>query len=389
MTDSELQLKWLQPDEVQDNPLNWREHPEYQTAALDDLIFGEDGVGWAGVGLVNDRREEDGWMSEEAVPTLIDGHDRKKVAAERGEAMPVLIGSWSPDDERKILLTLDPIASLAKTKTKELGQLLSSIQATTAPTRKLVDLITVSQLRVKEAKPDEVSDETMQAVATGSMPDKIYHLALNQLVPNSWSAHAMSGNEYARLVRSVESIGFIEPFVVRPIGDGKFEIVDGMQRYRVAVDKDMETVPCLIRHYDEDAAKLASLASNRLRGKFIPKRLAEILTDVRDTHGDELVTKTIGMEKKRMDSFGEASGYEYKVDEGTGVVERDYREYGVTDYSALDEKLTLIVGLESEDFHLVEEALNEISPNWGHALPVMVRQWREYVPQEVIDEPED
>ncbi len=378
----ELTFKYMYPSELQDNPMNWREHPEEQTEALDSLIFGEGGVGWAGAALVNNRTVENGWLEEEAIPTLIDGHDRKSVAEKNEQPIPVLIGEWSPEDEATILTTLDPIGSLAQTNTKKLSELLSTVRTKQQSVRKVLDNIRVTQLRVKEEVPDRFTAEDAKGLPDMAvMPTRIYNLDINQLEPNDYSAHAMSSTEYKRLVNSIQSIGLLEPFIVRPLGDGKFEIVDGQQRYRAALELGMTTVPCLIKKYTEDQARLANLASNRLRGKFIPKRLAENLNKLREKHGDEVVTKTIGMEKKRMDSFGEESGYEFKVDD-TGVIERDYREYGEADYTDLDDKLTFIVSLESLDFQFVEESLNKISPNWSIALPEMAKQWREHAPEQ-------
>lgn len=373
-----LEFKWLYPDEVQANPMNWREHPPEQTETLDSLIFGEEGVGWAGVGLVNNRIVENGWLEAEAVPTLIDGHDRQEIALRRNEPMPVIIGEWTPEQENTILLTFDPVATLAKADTKKLGQLLATVKSRDERVRNLMEYISVKKLRVKEESDgmDVFTKTDEKELVTGMMPKRIYSLNIDQLVPNTWSAHAMSPNEFNRLKQSIQKIGIIEPLIVRPLGNGKFEIVDGMQRYQALLDLEYTTVDCLVRQYDENEAKLASLASNRLRGKFIPKRLASILTDVRDNYGDELVVRTIGMEKKRMDSFGDVAGYEFNVSK-EGVLQRDYREYGTTDYTPIDERLTLIIALPSEDFHFVEEVLNDISPNWSLALPKMAREWRE------------
>ena len=60
-----FKLAWADPKDLQDNPLNWRQHPDVQTRALEDLIYGEDGVGWAGVLLHN-----------LTTGRIIDGHDR-------------------------------------------------------------------------------------------------------------------------------------------------------------------------------------------------------------------------------------------------------------------------------------------------------------------------
>lgn len=109
---SQLELVWVKPGETQPNPRNWRRHPEEQLAALDSLIFGTQGVGWAGVALINLRNVEDGWAEEDAVPTYVDGHARDILAQEHDREVPALVGRWSPKQEAMILATLDPTAGL-------------------------------------------------------------------------------------------------------------------------------------------------------------------------------------------------------------------------------------------------------------------------------------
>lgn len=111
-----LQLVWVPPGSAQRNPLQWKEHPPAQLDALEDLIFGEEGVGWAGVGLINDRQVDMGWPEEEAVPTWVDAHAREALAQRRGdeEPIPALVGRWTPKQEKMILATLDPVGMLAR-----------------------------------------------------------------------------------------------------------------------------------------------------------------------------------------------------------------------------------------------------------------------------------
>src|ERR1700736_5958186 len=98
MGNEKLRLEWLDATELPDNPRNWRLHPFAQQAALRDI---KQEVGWAGALLYNEKTGR-----------LIDGHLRKEIA-KKGEKVPVLVGSWSEQDEAKILVTLDPIATMA------------------------------------------------------------------------------------------------------------------------------------------------------------------------------------------------------------------------------------------------------------------------------------
>lgn len=115
MSEQPLRLVYMSPAELAENPANWRRHPENQLAALTDVL-GE--VGWAGACLFNERTGR-----------LIDGHARRKVALDQGaQQIPVLVGDWSEEDEKKILATLDPLAALAEADAGKLGDLLGDVK---------------------------------------------------------------------------------------------------------------------------------------------------------------------------------------------------------------------------------------------------------------------
>src|SRR5262245_17079512 len=97
---SRLRLEWVEAGSLTPNPQNWRRHPEGQMSALRGLIADRE-VGWAGALLYNERTQR-----------LIDGHGRQKIVDPK-TLVPVLIGSWSEAAEKRILLTLDPIAGMA------------------------------------------------------------------------------------------------------------------------------------------------------------------------------------------------------------------------------------------------------------------------------------
>jgi DNA modification methylase len=108
-----LRLEWMYADEVDDHPGNWHLHPYAQEAALRNA---KHEVGWAGALLYNERTRR-----------LIDGHLRKKIA-KKSERMPVLVGSWSEEEEAKILATLDPIGMMAQIDRNALEALLGSVR---------------------------------------------------------------------------------------------------------------------------------------------------------------------------------------------------------------------------------------------------------------------
>jgi hypothetical protein len=106
-----LRLEWVDVDQLDANPANWRKHPAKQLDALKGQMSE---VGWAGALLYNERTKR-----------LIDGHARKEISQ---GPVPVLIGDWSEEQERKILATLDPIAGMAEADTERLDALLREVQ---------------------------------------------------------------------------------------------------------------------------------------------------------------------------------------------------------------------------------------------------------------------
>lgn len=99
--------------ELIDNPKNWRLHPPAQKDALEAIL---EEVGIADALLA--RETDEGLM-------LIDGHLRKETLP--SEEVPVLILDVDEEEADKMLLTLDPMASMAIRDEARLTQLLNTV----------------------------------------------------------------------------------------------------------------------------------------------------------------------------------------------------------------------------------------------------------------------
>jgi len=130
MQQQSLELHWVDPRDLDENPLNWRIHPPSQRDAVDSLLTS---VGWAGALLYNRRTGR-----------LIDGHLRRELAIERGdEAVPVLVGDWSEEQERILLALYDHTTSMAVPDVAALDALLERVaaEADSGALRETVDLV--------------------------------------------------------------------------------------------------------------------------------------------------------------------------------------------------------------------------------------------------------
>jgi len=111
-----LRLEWIEAGTLAENPRNWRRHSEEQLQSIRELLEDPE-VGWAGVCLFNERTGR-----------LIDGHARKSVVDPK-TPIPVLVGSWSEEAERKILATLDPVSAMARGDAAAYQALVESVNA--------------------------------------------------------------------------------------------------------------------------------------------------------------------------------------------------------------------------------------------------------------------
>ena len=123
-----LTLDWIPAGELRakKNPRNWRTHPDAQKAALAEVLA-DPAIGWAGVLLYNEQTGH-----------LIDGHARLELdSIADDDPVPVVTGSWTEAAERKILLTLDPLAAMAEADAGRLRELLEDTDLGTGPLNRI------------------------------------------------------------------------------------------------------------------------------------------------------------------------------------------------------------------------------------------------------------
>src|SRR5688500_11476764 len=72
------------------------------------------------------------------------------------------------------------------------------------------------------------------------------------------------------LAESLRSAGVIQPLIVRPLTDGRYEIIAGERRWRAATQAGLETVPVLLRDEDEPQRLQTALIENVAREQLNP-----------------------------------------------------------------------------------------------------------------------
>ncbi|QIL90726.1 ParB/RepB/Spo0J family partition protein [Microbulbifer harenosus] len=84
------------------------------------------------------------------------------------------------------------------------------------------------------------------------------------------------------LADSIRAQGIMQPIVVRPIGEHKYEIIAGERRWRAAQLAELDKVPALIRDVSDEAAIAMALIENIQREDLNPVEEAVALKRLQD-----------------------------------------------------------------------------------------------------------
>jgi len=127
---------------------------------------------------------------------------------------------------------------------------------------------------------------------------KIEHVAVERLRPAAYNPRLMPPDEMAKLRRSIQEWGFVEPIVVRR---ADMTVIGGHQRLEAAKSLGMTRVPVVFVEVGENQAKALNIALNQIHGDWDLPKLGELLEELRELPDlDESLT---GFDPKEMDQL--------------------------------------------------------------------------------------
>lgn len=127
------ELRRVRAGDLVPNPRNWRTHPAAQQDALRGVLAE---IGYASALLV--RELPDGSLQ------LIDGHLRAEMTPDA--QVPVLVLDVTAVETDKLLLTLDPLSTLAERDDLRLAELLATVKTDNTAVQSLLDGLTTTDL---------------------------------------------------------------------------------------------------------------------------------------------------------------------------------------------------------------------------------------------------
>ena len=117
-------------------------------------------------------------------------------------------------------------------------------------------------------------DEPVAPPAAAS--DTPRELAVDQLQPGKYQPRTrMDQDALKELAESIKIQGVIQPILVRPVTDGKYEIIAGERRWRAARMAGLQAVPVVIRNIPDNQALAVALIENIQREDLNPLEEAQ------------------------------------------------------------------------------------------------------------------
>ncbi len=120
---------------------------------------------------------------------------------------------------------------------------------------------------------------------------EIKMISVEQIVPNTWNPNVMDDATFNRLAAEIEEVGFIDPIQVVPIENGKYMIIGGEHRWRVAKVLGIKEIPCVVltdtKFQSQELQKFITVRLNILHGKLDPEKFVNLYKEMAEKYGDE------------------------------------------------------------------------------------------------------
>ena len=100
--------------------------------------------------------------------------------------------------------------------------------------------------------------------------ETIEYLDLKSLVPfRNHPFKLRDGEEKEQLLQSIKTQGTIEPLIVRPLSESKYEVISGHRRMEICKELGMEKIPVIVRNLNDEQAVSVMVDANLHRENIL------------------------------------------------------------------------------------------------------------------------
>jgi ParB family chromosome partitioning protein len=134
----------------------------------------------------------------------------------------------------------------------------------------------------------------------------LLQLELGKIVPSPHQPRKeFPADKLSELTASIAANGVIQPVIVRPLGDGRYELIAGERRWRAAGQAGLARIPAVIRSVESAEAMEMSLIENVQREDLNPIETARGYQHIADTldFTHEEIAARVGKDRSSVTNF--------------------------------------------------------------------------------------
>ena len=126
----------------------------------------------------------------------------------------------------------------------------------------------------------------LAGAAAGNRPTSLKTLLVSSITPHPTQPRThFDEAALAELAESIRARGLIQPIIVRPQPDGRYQIVAGERRWRAAQKAQLHEIPALVRDLDDREVTALALIENLQREDLNPVEEARAYRRLSDEEG--------------------------------------------------------------------------------------------------------
>ncbi len=100
-------------------------------------------------------------------------------------------------------------------------------------------------------------------------------IPLDQIDPNPFQTRTqMNVEQLAELASSITANGVVQPVLVRPLSNGRFQLIAGERRWRASQQAGKTTIPAILRQVSDEQAMEITIVENLQRADLNPMEQA-------------------------------------------------------------------------------------------------------------------
>jgi len=121
---------------------------------------------------------------------------------------------------------------------------------------------------------------------------------IDSIRPNTWNPNSMKDSVFKFLKKSIKKRGFLQAIIITKDG----VIIDGEHRYKALKELGESEVEVKVLDISDEEAKAETLNFNLTKGTFDVNKMGELLLELDQSWGKELLKDSVVMEQRQIDA---------------------------------------------------------------------------------------